>query len=256
MPVRSHPPLRSLAAAGALLFAGLLGAAREAGAQLNGNGYLFGRPTGTFTLRAGYDRPNAQGSVYDEFADRLTLGRGSYGGGAVNAELAFTVADRIDLAIGGGYARSERDSEFREFVNQDDSPIRQTTSLRRLPLTAGAKFYLTPRGRSIGRLAWIPSRFSPYVGGGGGAVYYRLQQNGSFVDANTSAIFPATLRSTGWAASAYGAAGAEIGLSTRFVLSTELRYTAARGALRGDFVDFDRISLSGIGLTAGAGIRF
>ncbi len=235
-------------------------AGAPAGAQeRSGDGFLFGRPAATFTLRGGYDRPLARGSIFDFVTDQVTLGRGAFGGAAVNAELAFSLGQRLELALGGGYVNAARGSEFRRFVNEDDTPIRQTTSLRRVPVTAGLKLYLAPRGREIGRFAWIPARVAPWVGAGGGIVNYRFRQTGSFVDPTTLAIFDVTgdqFTSSGWAPAGYAAAGADWSLSPRFVASGELRYTAARGALARGLSDFGRINLAGAAFNVGVGVRF
>jgi hypothetical protein len=231
-------------------------AAAQAG---SGDGFLFGRPAATLTLRGGYDRPLARGAIFDFVTDQVTLGRGAFGGAAVNAELAVSVGPRLELALGGGYVNAARGSEFRRFINQDDTPITQTTSLRRVPVTAGLKLYLAPRGREIGRLAWIPARVAPWVGAGGGAVGYQFRQTGSFVDPATLEIFDVNgddFTSSGWAPAGYAAAGADWSLSTRFVASAEVRYTAARGALTRGLRDFNRINLSGAALNAGVGVRF
>ena len=254
MPARSLPrPRLALATLAAVVCAAL---PSRASAQLSGDGFLFHRPVVSLTLRGGYDRPFGGGDVFDEFANRLTLDRTSFGGATGSAELALGVTRSVDLAFGAGLASTRRSSEFRHFTFEDDSPISQTTSLRRVPLTASAKLYLTPRGRAIGSLAWIPTRFSPFVGAGGGAVYYRLSQEGGFVDERTLNIFRSNYASSGWVPSAHAFAGADLSLSPRFVASTELRYTRARGAPQGEFSQFKSIDLSGVALTAGVGVRF
>lgn len=246
----SRPALAALAAV-----AWAVSPAR-AGAQPSSDGFLFSRPVVSFTVRAGYDRPFGGGDVFGEFADRLTLERGALGGATGSAELAFGVTRNVDLAFGAGVTNGRRGSEFRRFSFQDDSPIRQSTSLRRVPLTASAKVYLASRGRTVGRLAWIPTRFAPFVGAGGGFEYYRLYQDGAFVDEATLNIFQSSFRSSGWVPSGHAFAGADLSLSPRFVASTELRYTLARAAPKGEFSSFDRIDLSGLALTAGLGVRF
>jgi len=233
------------------------GSAAPARAQATGDGFLFGRPRATLTVRGGYDRPFAQGALFDDAVSQLTLGRSAFAGGSVGGELAIAVSPRIDLAFSGGFASSTRGSEFRSFVDaDDDSPITQTTSLRRVPLGASLKAYVAPRGRAIGQFAWIPARVAPFVGAGGGAVYYRYAQDGSFVSDQTLAVFPATFTSSGWAPAGFAFAGADWTLSPRLVLSGEVRYTAARGALTGDFAPYDRIDLSGAAANVGLGLRF
>jgi hypothetical protein len=235
---------------------GLAVLAEPAAAQATGDGYLFGRPRVTLSLRGGYDRPTAQGQLFDDLFRQLTLGRSSLGAPAANAELAVTLTRRLDLAIHAGYAAATRGSEFRGFVDNDDAPIAQTTTLRRVPLGIGLKGYLAPRGREIGQFAWIPARVAPFVGVGAGAVRYSFRQDGSFVDFQTLDVFDAGYGTSGWAAAGYAHAGADWSLSPRLVLSGELRYTAARAAPAGDFREYSRIDLSGAALNVGLGVRF
>jgi hypothetical protein len=242
---------------GALLAAlGALAAPSTASAQRSGDGFLFGQPAGTFTLRGGFDRASAGSDVFSQAIDQLTLGRNDFSALSVGADLAFRLAPRLDVAFGAAYSGSEAPSEFRDFVDQDDLPIEQSTTLRRVPLTASLKAYLAPRGRSIGRFAWVPSKIAPYVGGGGGAMWYRFQQQGDFVDFETNEIFPDELESSGWTPTGHALAGIDVSLGPRFLLTGEGRYTWARASLGNDFVGFDRIDLSGFALTAGVAVRF
>jgi hypothetical protein len=248
--VRRH----SLRVTSAALAAAALAA--PAGAQSSGDGYLFGRPRATLTVRGGYDRPFARGALFDDLVDRVTLGRSAFGGAAIDAELAVSLSPRVDLAFTGGFASSSRGSEFRRFTDTDDLPITQTTTLRRAPVGVSVKAYIAPRGRAIGRFAWIPARVAPFVGAGAGAVYYRFGQQGSFVDFETLNVFDQTYTSSGWAPAGLAYAGADWSLSPRLAVSGELRYTAARGTLSGDYAPYDRINLSGAAAHVGHGVRF
>lgn len=251
------PPVRwrrPVAAAG-LLAATVLG--RPAGAQsASGDGFLFRQPFGSFTIRGGLDRASAGSDVFSFVTDQLTLSRRDFTGLSVGGDLAFRLAPRIDLALGAAYVSSSAPSEFRRFVDQDDLPIEQTTSLRRVPLTATLKAYLAPRGRSIGRFAWVPARYAPYVGVGGGAMWHSFRQEGDFVDFNTNDVFADDLSSSRWTPTAHGVAGIDYSLSPRFALTGEGRYSWARADLSDDFAGFDRIDLSGIAATVGLSVRF
>lgn len=251
MPRPAFAPLVSLAAVAALA-----GLAAPAHAQSSGDGFLFGQPRATLTVRGGYDRPFARGALFDDAVDQLTLNRSSFGGASIDGEFAVRLSPRLDLAFSGGFASSSRGSETRRFTGTDDLPINQTTSLRRAPLGVGVKAYLVPRGREVGRFAWIPARFAPFVGAGGGVEYYRYSQSGSFVDFNSLAVFDQDFVSSGWAPAAYAVAGADWSLTPRLLVSGAVRYTAARGSLSGDYSAFDRINLSGATANIGLGVRF
>jgi hypothetical protein len=117
------------------------------------------------------------------------------------------------------------------------------------------KVHLTPRGRSLGRYAYVPTRVNPYVGGGGGLMWYRIEQHGDFVDHETLDIFTDTFVSDGTAPTAYLMAGSDIWLLSRVGLNVEARYNWAKAELEGDFADFDEIDLRGLQWTIGITVR-
>jgi hypothetical protein len=227
------------------------------GAQpTSGDGFLFGAPSGTLTLRAGYSQPTAGSEVFSFSHQHLTLGRSDYAGGSFSAELGFALADRLALQLSAGYSTRTAGSEFRDWVDNNDLPIEQTTSLRRFPLMVGLRYYLTTPGRSLGRLAWVPTRVAPYVSAGVGTVWYKFRQSGDFVDYQTLDVFPSTLVSTSWAPAGYGAVGADYSMSARVGLVGEARYDLAHAKMSSDFSGFDRIDLSGLSATLGLMFRF
>lgn len=257
MPTARPSRLPARAAALTLVAALVATLAAPARAQSRGDGFLFGRPPATLSIRAGFDRASARSDVFDFVQEQLTVDRGDFGAFTAAADLGITLGSRVELMLGAAYARSSARSEFREFVDLDDLPIEQTTTFTRVPLTAGVKAYLAPRGRTLGRLAWVPSRVAPFVGAGGGVMWYEFRQRGDFVDFDDLGVFPADLRSSGATPIAHALAGVDVTLSPRLALTTEARYTWGRADLGDDdFSQFDRIDLSGIAATAGISIRF
>jgi hypothetical protein len=227
-----------------------------AAAQMSGNGFLFRNPRGTITFRGGVSLPQARSEVFDFSFDELTLGREDFAGGSAGFDVARAISARIDLLVSAGFEGRRARSEFRDWVDQNDQPIEQFTDFYRVPVTLGFKAYLRPRGRAIGRFAWVPRRFAPYLGLTGGAIWYRFRQRGDFIDFNTLNVFFDEFESSGWAPVVQGLAGLDLSLTPRFVLNSEVRYTAARAEMSLDFTGFDRIDLSGLSGTIGFGFRF
>ncbi len=221
-----------------------------------GDGFLFRRPVISLTVRGGYDRPSGRSEIYDFTTTQLTLDRGDLAALGYQFDLGVRVAERVDLVFSVGEARRSQPSEFRDFVDNNDLPIEQTTTLRRVPLTAGVRYALTRPGEQIGKFAWIPSRITPWVGVGGGAMQYTFRQKGDFVDFQTYDVFARTFQSKGWTPLAYANIGADLSLSERVALVGDLRYTAARASLDGAFVGFDKIDLSGAAATMGLSVRY
>ena len=222
----------------------------------HGDGFLFGAPTGTLTLRGGYTQPSANSDVFSFSDQHLTLGRGDYGGGYVSLETAYLLRDRLAVLWSVGYSKRSVGSEFRDWVDNNDRPIEQTTELRRIPIMMGLRYYLSPPGRSLGRLAWVPARVAPYLTAGVGTVWYKFMQTGDFVDYQTLDVFHSTLESNAWTLAGYGAAGLEYALNARVGLVGEARYDRAHAGMSSDFSGFDRIDLSGLSATVGLLVRF
>jgi hypothetical protein len=229
---------------------------RSAVAQRTGDGFLFSRPLGSFTVRMGYARPNASSDVYAFLTDELTLSKGSFGAFSLAGDLSFPATPRVDIVMSVGWSGSNAPSELRRWLGPSNEPIQQTTTLQRVPITASLKWYLVPAGRSVGRFAWVPSTYAPYVGVGGGLMYYHLRESGNFVDFKDSTIFSDEYNASDWAGTAHVFTGVDVALGPRFVVSAEARYTWAKAGLSNDFSGFNRIDLSGFAVTAGIGVRF
>lgn len=241
------------AALGAVL---MLGTAGVAHAQGSGHGFLFQQPIGTITVRGGYAHASANSDLFGFVTNQLTLNRSDFSSPTGQVDLAFRVAPRLFVDLGAGVARSSTQSEYRKLIDQNNQPIQQTTSFLRVPFTAGLRLYLTPPGRTIGRFAWVPARFAPYVGIGGGMMGYEFRQQGDFVDPSNN-VFSSDLKSSGWAPEAQGVAGVDVSLTPRLALTGEAKYLWAKGNLdSSSFSGFDKIDLSGFTATLGLGLRF
>jgi opacity protein-like surface antigen len=226
-----------------------------AAAQLAGNGYLFHAPHATITVRGGYARPTAGSDVFDDVTSQLSLDKSDFGSLSVGADVAFGITERLDLTLDAGYSRSNRKSDFRDFIDNNNLPIEQTTSFERIPLTANLKFNLASPGQRIGQLAWIPSRVVPYVGAGVGVMHYRFKQEGDFVDFNTNAVFPATFDGQDWAFIEQAMAGVQYNFTPMLGLTLDARYLHGRGDLGQAFRDYDKIDLSGATASVGLSVR-
>jgi hypothetical protein len=225
-------------------------------AQDAGKGFLFGTPMGSATLRAGWSAPRAGGDLFAFTTNQLTLNRGDFSSPDFGMDLSFHLFGRTELVVSGDYAGVTKKSEFRGFADNNELPIEQTTTFRRIPITATVKQYLTSTGRSIGKFAWIPSRAAVYVGAGGGAQYYRFQQEGDFIDFDTMNVFPDVFKSEGWAPSAHVLTGFDYTLSPRWAVTTEARYTWSHANLSNDFSGFRPLDLSGFATNVGLTVRF
>jgi opacity protein-like surface antigen len=228
----------------------------RAHAQRAGDGFFFKPPSTTLTLHGGVALASTASDIFDFATQELTLNRGDFHSPELGLDLAVRLTRRADLVFGLGYASTTSSSEFRDWVDQDDRPIEQKTTYRRMPLTASLKYYIAPRGRSVGSYAWIPGRWAPYLGAGGGVVRYSFKQRGDFVDFRTLEVFPDRFDSSGWAPTVHAMAGIDYSLNYRWALTAEGRYARASSALSDAFQGFDKIDLSGFTTTVGIQLRF
>lgn len=253
-------PIRCVYIVGGMLSLLVAGAAMalpgESGSGQAPAGFRFSSPRSSLSLRGGFTFNRAGSDVYDFIIEQLTVERSDFNAPTFGIEFGRQLSERVDLVLGLEYSRASRRSEYRDYVDEDGIPIVQDTRLTQVPLTASIRFYLTPRGRSVGQYAWVPATAAVYVGGGGGATWYRLEQSGEFVDFRDLAIFEDVFVSDGWAIAGHFFAGVDLKLSTSIGLVLEGRYQFASRELTGSFVGFDPIDLNGLRLMAGISFKF
>lgn len=233
----------------------VLGAVSARAQRTGGEGFLFHAPNVRLSFRAGYAQANAGSDIFAFTEQQLTLNKSDFSGFTLGGEVAVPLTSRFEASLDVGYSRSNKGSEFRNFVDTDNRPIEQTTSFERVPITANLRYNLIEPGRQIGRLAWIPSKVVPWVGAGAGFMWYRFQQEGAFVDYKTNAVFDAKLSSDKVAPMFQGMAGVDFTLTPGIALTADARYLGAKADLTSDFSGYKPIDLSGVAMTLGLTFR-
>ncbi len=223
--------------------------------------FLLGVPKVALTIKAGFAQPRAGSggdtqSLWDLTREELTVDNRDLSGASITGEIAVRASERVDLTFSIGYALSATRSEFRDWVDQDDLPIEQTTEFSTLPLTVGFKAYLLNRGRALGRFAYIPRTWNPYMGVAGGLVWYRFEQYGDFVDHETLDIFSDRFLSSGRGPTVHLLGGMEVTVNKHVMLVGEGRYALASAPLDSDFIGFPDLDLAGFQVTVGFSLRY
>lgn len=213
--------------------------------------FLFGRPSGTLGLRVSWLANRAGSDWYDFVTDQLTIDRKNFNGPGIGTDLGITVSPRLDVMAGFDYSQSTTPSEYRRLVDNNRLPIEQITRLRGANISGGLKFALAERGREVGRLAWVPRKVVPYIGAGGGAMWFQVRQSGDFVDYVDFSVFTDVFESKGWAPSVHTFGGVDLRVLRRAYVTFDTRYTWASADLGPDWIDFEPIDLSGLRLSAG-----
>jgi hypothetical protein len=217
--------------------------------------FLFGRPAGSLAVRGSWLLSRAGSDWFDFVTDQLTLNRGDFNAPGIAADVGITISDRLEAVIGTGFSQSSATSEYRRFVDNDRLPINQSTRLRQADVTGSLKIGLV-RGRRISSLAWIPPGINPYVGAGGGMLWYGLSQTGDFVDFTDFSVFTDVFESKGWTPTAHVFGGVDVRIARRLYATVDARYRWAAPSLTSEWVDFDPIDLSGLRLSAGINVPF
>lgn len=224
--------------------------------RTSGPGYLFGAPDGSVTLRLGYSRPSAGSDLFSYTTSNLSLSKADFGAIEVGADVGILQGDHLEWLFSVDVAKRSADSDYRHFIGSDGLPIVQATTFSRVPLMIGVRYWLRPQGTTVGKLAWVPSFWTPFIALQGGAMWYEFHQSGDFVNfSNGNAVFAGDLTSNGWTPVAAISAGAAFSLSPRFQLLTQARYVYANKTLGADFTGFQPIDLSGLSFTAGLSFR-
>ena len=218
--------------------------------------FLFGQPRGWIGLSGSLVVPRAEGDLFAFVRNRLTVEKRDFKAPALTVEGGYMLTPRFSAVAGVEVSRPRVDSEYRDFVDNNRLPINQTTKLSQVNVSGSLKVALTSRGRSISRYAFIPRTVTPYVGAGAGAFYYRLEQQGEFVDFQTFRIFADTFTSNGWTPSGHVFGGADVRLWRALFMNLDARYVWAHAKLGADFVGFDGIDLNGFRMATGVSVAF
>ena len=220
--------------------------------------FLFGSPKGMIGLRSGWMFASANSDLFTFVQRHLTVDRKDFNAPAIGVDVEAAMGPRASAVIGFDFARTSKDSEYRDFVDNQRLPITQTTRLTELNLSGSVKLAVTPRGREISSRAWIPAAVTPYVGAGGGMLKYEFLQFGDFIDVDSPSmdIFTDTFRSSGWTPSAHVFGGVDVRVYKRLYISGEGRYLWSKGTPDRDFIDFDPIDLAGLKATIGVHYMF
>ena len=239
----------------AILFAAVLFGPASLRAQ-DPDGFLFREPSGFLAVRGGFSRPTAGSDLFSFATRELTLNRGDFSSLDLSVDAGFHLTPRLDLVLSAALSGMSKRSEFRDWMDNSGRPIEQTTNFKRNPVMASVRYYLQPRGRSIGRFAWVPARYVSYVGAGAGMMDWEFDQNGDFIDFATKNVFADHFHSSGWTPVAQVFAGIDWPLGPRWALTTEAKYLSASADLGTDFSGFHRLDLSGFSTSAGFYVRF
>ena len=220
-------------------------------------GFMFHPPKVTLSLNFGYGIPTAGSDLFQDIDKLFTLDNNDFHAVVIGGGLSFFLNERMDVALESSYSNSSTWSEYEDFVDGDDLPIEQETQFTQVPLTVSLRYFLMDRGRQIGNLSWIPTTWSPYIGAGGGGMWYEFQQVGDFIDFDDMSVYWDGLHSDGWSWVGHVFGGLQWAFSPQWVVTAEARYTMGSAELdRPAYSGYEPIDLSGFQGSLGFGVRW
>lgn len=198
---------------------------------------------GEFRLRLGAFRPEGDSEYWNDKELDFTGDAADLEGPSVGLDYFLGLNNNLSLVFSGSYYEGDTTQSYRDFLDNFGDKIRHDTTLSIGSATLGLVFHLAGPDAPV----------IPYIGAGGGAYFWRLEENGDFIDFNRdNEIFNARLKSNGTAFGGYGVVGLKAPISRNLSVFGEGRWTKVDADLQGDFdEDFGKIDLSGLEVAAG-----
>lgn len=203
-------------------------------------------PNGQFRFRLGLFEPAGGSEGWDSVFEGFTGQPSDLQDFVWGTDFLWRTGRHTAVLFGFSYYSGATTSAYEDWVGDDGSEIRHTTNLAISDLT-GAFLY-----------RFGSKSVRPYVGIGGGFVWYQLTDEGYFIDfgATGQPVIWAWYGADGTTFEAFALAGIDIPINPRWSIIIEGRYRYATDELGDDFSGFGELDLSGYEITGGFGINF
>lgn len=193
-------------------------------------------------------QPSAAGSVFDLARSELTLSAADFRHVRLGAEAIFRAHPRFSVTAGWSTGETEIESSIRR-ASIYGNGMQSTTLALDPAVTAGLAF-------DVARLG-AEERWSILALAGAGRQGYQFRQSGTFPDsAAAGTTFQADLNTEGTGDLYYAELRVVRDLNQRLGLTLGARYQWSEAKVGGDYLGFDPISLSGLGITTGLRFQF
>lgn len=210
---------------------------------------------GTLSFRLGGFFPSADSEIWQENIDTFTFEKEDFNSLSVGVEANWFVNNMITVGLAIDFYTNTQETEYRDFIEDDGSPIYQELKLSVTPVTATVKF--TPLGNgSPGYGGERGSNFVPWIGAGIGLYAFSYEESGDFIDFDDDSIFTSVFLAEDTAFGFHVAGGVVIPINLTWDVFGEARYAWAKGDMGEAFTGFDEIDLGGASFHFGASYRF
>jgi opacity protein-like surface antigen len=239
---------RVLLRLGALTVAALALCSSLAEAQRHHPGYSSGYSSGSLRLKIGMLEPDGESEFWDTQFQDFTGAVSDLDDIVLGVDYLWPLGRSTSLAFGVSFWEGETTQAYRDYTDSIGSSIRHTTTLQATDVTVAL----------IYRFGHRDSTLAPYIGAGGGFVWWRLEETGDFIDFASSElpIVFAHYQAEGTTSEVFAVAGLEMALTPSWSFLVEGRWRRADDELGDDYGGFGEIDLSGTELTAGFALRF
>jgi hypothetical protein len=201
---------------------------------------------GSWRFYLGLFEPEANSQYWDETFEIFTGSPSDFEDFIFGGDYLWRTSRYGGVLFGGSLYEGRATQAYIDWVDADGYDISHTTTLELADLTAA---YVLRVGRGGVR---------PYVGAGGGLLWWKLREEGSFIDFGDPQypIIYASYRADGTTWELFALAGIDFRLAHRWSFFFEGRYRWAEDELNRDFSGFGTIDLSGMQLAGGFAYNF
>jgi hypothetical protein len=226
--------------------AGLLVLAMPASAQRHGR-RSYPERDGAFRLHLGAFLPEGNSEYWRNKEEDFTGSIDDFENASFGLDYLLPLSNRLSLMFSGSVYEGDTTNSYRDFEDNFGDRIRHDTTLGIASGTLGLLLHFTGPQAAI----------QPYIGAGGGAYPWELEEDGDFIDfgAASRPVFTATLKTEGVAFGYYGLVGLEAPITRGLSIFAEGRWTQVDDDLSDDFEGFGKIDLSAREFAAGLSWR-
>jgi len=203
---------------------------------------------GSFRVMLGYFHPDGNSEYWDDKFTDFTGSASDFNDFSFLMDYRLPVSHAAAFLFGAGWYEGATTQAYRDWVDGSGRPIRHKTSLRTFELTGAFIYEIGERNYPI----------TPYVGAGGGFIWWELQERGDFIDFTDEnlPIINTWYGSNDVTFSLFGLAGLDVRMNDNWSLVGQARYRWAEDELGGNFAGFGTIDLSGFDYVFGAAFHF
>jgi opacity protein-like surface antigen len=222
----------------------LTAAAMPAFAQRGRHRRYYPEREGAFRIHLGAFRPDGDSEYWRDKQDDFTgADVDDFENASFGLDYLLPLSNRLSLMFSGSVYEGDSTSAYRDFEDNFGDRIRHDTTLDIASGTLGLVLHLTGPDTAI----------QPYLGAGGGAYPWSLEESGDFIDFGPPSrpIFSADLKSNGVAFGYYWLAGLEAPITPRVSIFAEGRWTRVDDDLSDDLENLGKLDLGGREFAAG-----